>query len=405
VIAAEILHVDIAGPLETLQVAEVECLIVFWWKDYPVGQLRQSGDPGRSIALKPFVESFVDTEVLRLAQQAAERERSQIEPDDLVVSVVICTRDRPGELARCLASLPRQTRVPDQVVVVDNASSDGRTHEVVVKAEAIYVKEDRSGLGFARNAGVRAASGHIIVYTDDDVRLHPRWLERMVNAFDDDRIMAVTGMVLPAELETEAQMFFEEYWSFGRGYRPIVFDRDFFKLDQTVGCPVWEIGAGASMALRRAIFDRVGLFDERLDVGQAGCSGDSEFWHRVLTHGWQCRYEPGAVVFHHHRREMAGLRKQIFFYMRGHVVALLVQFQRSKNIGNLGRAFITLPGSYLRRLVTRDFGTERKEKNRLLMQEIGGYCSGLKFYFLPPRSKKRVQDAGTMQAEQREGSS
>ena len=391
-IAAEILHVDIAGPLETLQVAEVECLIVFWWKDYPVGQLRQSGDPGRSIALKPLVESSVDREVLRLAQQAAERERSQTVPDDLVVSVVICTRDRPGELARCLASLPAQTRVPDQVVVVDNASSDGRTHEVVVKAEAIYVREERSGLDFARNAGVRAASGHIIVYTDDDVRLHPRWLERMVNAFDDDRIMAVTGMVLPAELETEAQMFFEEYWSFGRGYRPTVFDRDFFKLDQTVGCPVWEIGAGASMAFRRAIFDRVGLFDERLDVGQAGCSGDSEFWHRVLTHGWQCRYEPGAVVFHHHRREMAGLRKQIFFYMRGHVVALLVQFQRSKNIGNLARAFITLPGSYLRRLVRREFGTERKEKNRVLMQEIGGYCSGLKFYFLPPRSKKRVQE-------------
>ena len=159
----------------------------------------------------------MDRDVLRRAQQAAEREGSQTVPDDLVVSVVICTRDRPGELARCLASLPAQTPVPDQVVVVDNASSDGRTHEVVVKAEAIYVREERSGLDFARNAGVRAASGHILVYTDDDVRLHPRWLERMVNAFNDDRIMAVTGMVLPAELETEAQMFFEERWPFGRG--------------------------------------------------------------------------------------------------------------------------------------------------------------------------------------------
>jgi hypothetical protein len=50
-----------------------------------------------------------------------------------------------------------------------------------------------------------------------------------------------------------------------------------------------------------------------------------------------------------------------------------------------------LPWSYLRRLERREFGTERKE-NRVLMQEIGGYCSGLKFYFLPPRSKKRVQE-------------
>jgi glycosyltransferase involved in cell wall biosynthesis len=392
VIAAEILHVDIAGPLETLEVAEVECLIVFWWKDYPVGQLRQSGNPGRSLAVKPLVESSVDPEVLRFAQQASEPGRSQTVRDSLVISVVICTRDRPEELARCLASLPGQTRVPDEVIVVDNASSDGRTQELAVKTEAIYVREDRPGLDFARNAGVRAASGHIIVYTDDDVRLHRRWLERMVNAFDDERVMAVTGMVLPAELETEAQMFFEDYWSFSRGYRPILFDRDFFKLDQTVGCPVWEIGAGASMAFRRVIFDRVGLFDERLDVGQAGCSGDSEFWHRILTHGWQCRYEPGAVVFHHHRREMAGLKKQIFYYMRGHVVALLVQFQRSKNFGNLRRAFLTMPWSYLRRLVAREFGTKRQDKNRLLMQEIGGYCSGLKFYFLPPRGKKRVEE-------------
>ena len=111
-IAAEILHVDVAGPLETLQVTEVECLIVFWWQDYPVGQLRQSGDPGRSLAVKPLVESSVDPEVLRFAQQASEPGRSQSVRDDLVVSVVICTRDRPGELARCLASLPEQTRVP-----------------------------------------------------------------------------------------------------------------------------------------------------------------------------------------------------------------------------------------------------------------------------------------------------
>ena len=280
--------------------------------------------------------------------------------------------------------------------MVDNGSSDGRTHEKSgrKKAEAIYVREDRPGLDFARNAGVRAASGHIIVYTDDDVRLHPRWLERMVSAFDDDRIMAVTGMVLPAELETEAQMFFEEYWSFGRGYRPIVFDRDFFRLDQTVGCPVWEIGAGASMAFRRAIFDPC-----RIVRRTARCGTGRVLWE-IPNFGIGYSRMDGSAVTSLERLSSIitvvrwqAFEKQIFFYMhRGHVVAkLLVQFQRSKNIGNLTRAFITLPWSYLRRLVKYEFGTEKKE-NRVLMQEIGGYCSGLKFYFLPPRSKKRVQE-------------
>jgi GT2 family glycosyltransferase len=124
--------------------------------------------------------------------------------------------------------------------------------------------------------------------------------------------MAVTGLVLPAELATEAQLHFETYWGFGRGYRRIDFISVFFESDRMRGCPVWEIGAGANMAFRREVFEKVGLFDERLDVGAAGCSGDSEFWHRVLTHGGVCRYEPGAVAYHFHRRDWAGLSNQSF---------------------------------------------------------------------------------------------
>ena len=114
-----------------------------------------------------------------------------------------------------------QSRGPDQVVVVDNAScDDGRTRAVALAAGVDYVREDRPGLDIARNRGVRAATGDIVAFTDDDVRLHPRWLERLTAAFDADRIMAVTGLVLPAELETPAQIHFEKYWGFGRGYRP-----------------------------------------------------------------------------------------------------------------------------------------------------------------------------------------
>ena len=254
--------------------------------------------------------------------------------DGRKVSVVICTRDRAEELSRCLASLPRQSRVPDQVVVVDNASrDDGRTRAAALAAGVDYVREDRPGLDIARNWGVRAATGDIVAFTDDDVRLHPRWLERLTAAFDADGVMAVTGLVLPAELETAAQLHFETYWGFGRGYRPIDFGAEFFRTDRTHGCPAWEIGAGANMAFRRETFRRAGLFDERLDVGAAGCSGDSEYWHRVLFHGGICRYEPAAVAFHYHRREFAGLSRQIFAYMRGHAAALLVQYERSGNLG------------------------------------------------------------------------
>jgi glycosyltransferase involved in cell wall biosynthesis len=90
---------------------------------------------------------------------------------------------------------------------------------------------ERPGLDFARNAGAGAANGEIVAYTDDDVQLHPRWLDRLVSAFDTPEVMAVTGLVLPAELETEAQLHFETYWGFGRGYRRIDFSSVFFESD------------------------------------------------------------------------------------------------------------------------------------------------------------------------------
>jgi GT2 family glycosyltransferase len=118
-------------------------------------------------------------------------------------------------------------------------------------------------------------------------------------------------------------------WCSPRGYRRIDFSSTFFESDRTRGCPVWEIGAGANMAFRRELFENVGLFDERLDVGAAGRSGDSEFWHRVLTRRGVCRYQPSAVAYHFHRRDWAGLSDQIFYYMPGHAAALLIQFECS----------------------------------------------------------------------------
>jgi GT2 family glycosyltransferase len=237
------------------------------------------------------------------------------------------------------------------------------------------------------------ARGEIIAYTDDDVQLHARWLERLVRAFDRPEVKAVTGLVLPAELETAAQRHFEMYWKFGRGYQRRDFGSSFFAADRRYGCPAWEIGAGANMAFRRDIFTVAGLFDERLDVGAAGCSGDSEYWHRVLSHGGICRYEPSSVVYHYHRREFDALSNQIFYYMRGHAAALLVQFERSGNYGNLRRAFVSLPFWYARRIIRR-LRQGFSERDRFLLQEIKGYISGIIFYFremrMVDRSSRRM---------------
>ncbi|WP_448614610.1 glycosyltransferase family 2 protein [Modestobacter sp. URMC 112] len=366
---AEVVHVRLgAGEQPGPSVAPgMRALVVLWDDDRPVGQVRilPDDDPVTVLSGPP------PTPTTSPAEGASGRARA-------TVSVVICTRDRPGELARCLDSLPRQRRPPDEVIVVDNASRGDETREVAGRAGVRYVREDRPGLDVARNTGLLAARSEIVAYTDDDTELHPGWLEHLAGAFDRDDVLAVTGLVLPASLDTEAQWTFETEWGFGRGFTRTDFGPDFYRRTRSRGTPAWKIGAGANMAFRRTVVDEVGLFDERLDVGAAGCSGDSEYWYRILAAGWTCRYEPSAVVFHHHRRQVDGLRRQIFHYMRGHVAALLVQYERTGDVGNLFRVFIWLPLSYGRKLLGRLLG--RRPAGSTLDQEVLGSIAGVGYY-------------------------
>jgi glycosyltransferase involved in cell wall biosynthesis len=107
--------------------------------------------------------------------------------------VVIPVKDDAGMLEHCLAALAEQTRPPDEVIVVDNASRD-RTAEVARRHGATVVREARSGITAAASAGYDAASGDIIARCDADSRLPPEWLARIERAMGDRaEPAAVTG--------------------------------------------------------------------------------------------------------------------------------------------------------------------------------------------------------------------
>jgi hypothetical protein len=91
------------------------------------------------------------------------------------------------------------------------------------------------------------------------------------------------------------------------------------------------------------------------------------------------------VAYHYHRRDIEGLRKQIRAYMRGHAAALLVQYERSRNLGNLRRLFMTLPLHYARKAMGRASGGVRDD-NRFLGAEIAGLASGVGYYLRTPAS-------------------
>lgn len=363
-------HVAVKSVADLCNARPEDGMTVFWYGDRPIGHIMVHEGRTTNSRIDHIHSAFLS---------AVQAELESRQKPTLSASVVICTRDRPIELQTCLSSLPNQSYPPREIIVVDNASSDGRTRDVALAAGVIYIREDRPGLDVARNTGARRATSEIVAYTDDDVILNPGWLERLVAGFEAPNVAAVTGLVLPAQIATDAQRHFETYWSFVKGYDQKDFGSEIFGLYRHRAFPAWDIGAGASMAFRREIFERVGLFDERLDVGQAGCSGDSEYWYRLIANGWACRYVPAAVAFHFHRKTMEGLASQIYHYMRGHSAALMVQYERTGNETNRLQAYYFTPSWYARRLLSAVL-RRHNPGNRFLKEEIAGYVAGLLFY-------------------------
>jgi glycosyltransferase involved in cell wall biosynthesis len=388
---------------------------IFWWKELPLGmraslpeelpfseaQLRQfTAEYGaaqlsaRSPALGAPLRATHEgkpKQALALSQLLAEHDLVG-ELDRLAaapplpakqISVVICTRDRGEALAECLRSVTTQRSAPGEIVVVDN-SSDGSAKPICDRfTEIRHVHEPRPGLSIARNTGIRVSRGDVIAFTDDDVELHPGWTAEIGRAFADQSIDALTGLVLPARLDTPAQRIFQlDKGGFGSTFIPLRFDNRFFAETRPHGAHVWKMGAGANMAFRRSLFERIGLFDERLGAGAAGCSEDSELWYRMLANGGVCLYEPRAVVFHHHRRDLAGLRAQIRSYMKGHVAALIVQHDSFRDRGNFVRIFGQLPLYFLKSFLKGLLEGRRGEPGTLA-PEIAGYAAGLQFLFRP----------------------
>lgn len=226
------------------------------------------------------------------------------------ISVLVCTRDRPLSLKRCLEALAALDYPAYEVVVVDNASRDPQVAEVVHGAGFRYVREPCPGLNWARRRAVEEARHGLVAFIDDDALASAGWLHGIAEGFEDPTVMAVTGLVLPAEIETDAQHEFLAYGGMAKGFTPYSVDRR--QLDQFARFRANDWGVGANMAFRRSVFNLVGNFDPALDVGTpTNGGGDLEFLHRVVDHGCRLRYEPAALVRHVDRRDREGFRRQI----------------------------------------------------------------------------------------------
>lgn len=302
-------------------------LVLVRARGLPVGQVYAPITEGR-LSLRELRAALLEHLPYEIAGAAMLAELGAAPPDPyapsgLSASIAVCTRERPEDLARCLAAL---REVPDdgqELLVVDNRPETKATRDVVGRFPGVrYLREDRRGLDAARNRALSEADGEIVAFLDDDAVADPMWLRGLLRPFLDPSVGCVTGLTLPYELETDGQEMFEAVAGFShRGFRRRVFQSP--PHDPLVTGP---IGAGANMAIRRAAAAAVGPFDEALDAGTASQSGgDHDYFMRLLKAGWRVVYEPAALNRHRHRRTWDELERAV----RGYGVGVYAHWTRS----------------------------------------------------------------------------
>jgi glycosyltransferase involved in cell wall biosynthesis len=222
----------------------------------------------------------------------------------LRVSVVICTRNRPDDLAACLASLAAQTRRPDEVVVVDASDGDDPRHRIEAWAADVTGVDVRHrsaapGLTRQRNVGVALATGDVVTFLDDDVVLEPGYLDAIAELFEvDPGLGGAEGTVAMAPLRGRRRLanafrrvFLMNALGRSRGVKRsgfVAYDawpRTVQLVTSLVGC---------NMTYRREVFRRF-RFDEWFD-GYGLCE-DQDFSWRV-GRVWRLVQTPHARLEH-----------------------------------------------------------------------------------------------------------
>lgn len=200
------------------------------------------------------------------------------------ISIIVCTRNRPGYLREALAAIRRNTPAETEVVVVDSASDTDETRQIAEEAGVVYVLAG-AGLSVARNAGIHASARPFVIFTDDDCLPEEGWIDVVLPHFEDSTVGAVTGRMLHRS-ESAAKAPYHRQ----RLYRTPVQGLD--------------AGHGAVMAFRREMLLRMGGFDDALGAGKpwAGAE-DLDIFVRIVRAGSTIVHDATCIVWHNNTRE------------------------------------------------------------------------------------------------------
>ncbi|WP_449417235.1 glycosyltransferase family 2 protein [Phormidium nigroviride] len=370
-------YIDIANYYQSISIPRLRAALV---EKFGLTLLEPDTDPNvdflKADAIAALMQHYTPAVTVRT------REPEGL-PANISVSVVVGTCDRPEDLRKCLLSLTAQTSRqirPVEIIVVDNRPETRSASPVLVEFPDVkLLTEERSGASYARNAGIAASTGDIVVTTDDDTIIPPDWLEKLIAPFARPEVMAVTGNVLPAELQTRSQRLFESYGGGGlsRGYKQFEGDREWFDSFRLHSVPTWLFGGTANSAFRANIFSdpEIGLMDEALGPGMpSGVGEDTYLFYKIMKAGHTIVYEPSAFVWHTHRREMTDLGRQLYNYSKGAISYHLTTLINDGDLRALFAILLEMPQWHVAKIIKRILGWT-DDPILIILKEIIGYLA------------------------------
>jgi GT2 family glycosyltransferase len=213
------------------------------------------------------------------------------------VSVVVCTYNGARIIRDCLEGLSRLDYPEYEVIVVVDGSTDA-TVAIVRQYDCRVIQTENRGLAAARNTGLRAATGEIVAYIDDDAYPDPHWLTYLVATFLHSSHAGMGGPNLAppgdgpiADCVANAP---------GGPVHVLVTDRE---AEHIPGC---------NMAFRKSCLEAIGGFDPQFRTA----GDDVDVCWRLQERGWTLGFSPAALVWHHRRNSLRAYWKQQIGYGR-----------------------------------------------------------------------------------------
>jgi len=229
----------------------------------------------------------------------------------LKISVIVCAHNEARYLRPCLHSVLAQSRVPDQLLVVNNASTDETALVASQVADVRLVDEPRKGLVVARETGRRHATGDVLIYADADCRAPLTWIERIERRFArDPALVALSG----------PYRYYDWDWS-GRALIR-AYDFTLAPATQLLVKHLLRVGTifyGGNFAVRRDALERIGGFDTSIEFH----GEDTNLGRRLCAVGKFGLFHD-CYLYTSARRYIAMGKREVFrLYVRNFVSELL----------------------------------------------------------------------------------